>query len=1011
LTLAREHLPPDRQKLVGDERVPASGLYAPLISNDRVIGVLNVQSYERNAYDEIDLTLLAILANQAAAALVNARLYEQAQQEVVERTRTEVALQNALEMLRERIKELTVLTKVSGMLHERNIDSDVLWQTVVNVLPDAFQFSELAGARIRIGDREWTSPNFVDSKWRLQTEIDVPEGPSATMEVAYHTKPLVPSEDIFLTEEHDFLRTLSEMLRIYFERHHAEAASRYNEMLLRRVLETLPVGVWISDQEHNTLRSNPAALSIWGLKKPFETLQTSFLRGWWSSTGRPVLPDEWASERAHRTGNAVLDDEIEIEAFDGKRKVISNSAVPIRDDTGRAIGQIIVNQDITDRKRRERQLAAIAIVADAVRTVETRAQVVPVALERIDTLVNATGTAIIIRSGPDQVPQVEYATGEFSPLTGARITSNTSVCHTVMAKGQPVVIQDARSYREELWKPYIHVTEAAVCVPLRVQGEVTGVMVVGQNRRIDPDGVYLVSALADIVAGAAHRATLYAQVQSQAQRLARVMETAPSGIFVLDSEMRIVLQNERALRYLELMKSVSPENRITHLAGIPIGEFLAHRDANAPAHEIEISTPEHRIFEVDAGPVASGGDSTETEWVILLRDVTREREIQQRIQQHDRLAAIGQLAAGIAHDFNNIAAVIVLYSQLLQRSENLTEGEQKRISVIREQAQHASYLIRQILDFSRQSVLERRPLDLADFVRNVSVLLSHTLPETIHIVNEVVDPGEYIVAADATRLQQVAMNLAFNGRDAMPQGGTLTIRLGRVRVRPGTTPLPEMQPGLWFWLSFEDTGTGIPSEHLPRIFDPFFSTKGPGKGTGLGLAQVYGIVRQHDGYVGVSSQVGKGTTITVYLPAWHEASAAVEEDVSSLVAEPHGRGEIILVVEDSPPAREATQAILEMQGYRVLAAANGEEGLEIFRKYGSAIDLVLSDLVMPVMGGIELYRTLQASHTDLRFMIMTGYPLEDGGKELLEQGIVAWIQKPFSIAELTRKVNSVLHRS
>jgi CheY-like chemotaxis protein len=302
-------------------------------------------------------------------------------------------------------------------------------------------------------------------------------------------------------------------------------------------------------------------------------------------------------------------------------------------------------------------------------------------------------------------------------------------------------------------------------------------------------------------------------------------------------------------------------------------------------------------------------------------------------------------------------------------------------------------------------------LDLIEFIQNVSDLLSHTLPETIQVSHEVADAGELIVAVDATRLQQVVMNLAVNARDAMPQGGTLRIRLGRVHVRPGATPLPEMQPGAWIWLSIEDSGSGIPAELLSRIFDPFFSTKGPGKGTGLGLAQVYGIVRQHDGYVGVSSQLEKGSTFTIYLPAWNEV-VAVKPDLldSSAEIEPHAHGEIILLVEDSPPAREATQAILEMQGYRVLVAANGEEGLKTYRKYGSAIDLVLSDLVMPAMGGVELYRTLQREHAGLRFVIMTGYPLEDGGKELLEEGIVAWIQKPFSITELTRKVNNVLRR-
>lgn len=350
-----------------------------------------------------------------------------------------------------------------------------------------------------------------------------------------------------------------------------------------------------------------------------------------------------------------------------------------------------------------------------------------------------------------------------------------------------------------------------------------------------------------------------------------------------------------------------------------------------------------------------------------------------------------------------------LYTQMIQRNTNLNQDEHKRLAVILDQAAQASHLVRQILDFSRKSVMERRPMDLVDSLEEMVALWKHTLPENIRIDLQREEQGDYVVNADATRLQQVLMNLVVNARDAMEHGGELRIALSHLHLEAGeAAALPEMEPGAWVAVAVRDTGCGIAAEHLARIFDPFFTTKGSGKGTGLGLAQVYGIVRQHEGVIGVQSQVGQGTTFTVYLPLADQPALALEPEgvlVTEILAPHH---QTILLVEDNVAVREATRVILEAQGYRVLEAENGRQAMDLFQAHPGEIALVLSDLVMPEMGGVEFYRLLRHTDTDVKMMIMTGYPLEDGGRQLLEEGIVAWLHKPFSFHELAEKVRRTL---
>jgi two-component system cell cycle sensor histidine kinase/response regulator CckA len=399
----------------------------------------------------------------------------------------------------------------------------------------------------------------------------------------------------------------------------------------------------------------------------------------------------------------------------------------------------------------------------------------------------------------------------------------------------------------------------------------------------------------------------------------------------------------------------------------------------------------------------------EQAWTLL-------EDYEARVHQLDRLAAIGQLTGGIAHDFGNFLTANIFHMELLLDDPRLPPELAPTVETILSGARRTAQLVRQILDFSRRTTLRTQPVDLVAFVDEVTTILRRTLPENIQLVVDV-SPDEHVASIDPARIEQVMMNLALNARDAMPDGGELRISLSRVATHPGESPLvsdisltvPPMETtgGSWVCLSISDTGTGMAEDVRARIFEPFFTTKGE-EGTGLGLAQVYGIVRQHDGHIGVETEVGQGTTFQVYLPACDTK----EESLRGVPAAPRGRGETILFAEDEKKVREAGRAILELLNYRVLTARNGREALEMYQaacaEGSTGIDLVITDLVMPEMGGEMLIQELRKLNPRVKVLVITGYSSAAGIEMSEEIKRLGTIQKPFEVVALAEAIRQAL---
>ncbi|MBI4877930.1 MAG: response regulator [Acidobacteria bacterium] len=386
------------------------------------------------------------------------------------------------------------------------------------------------------------------------------------------------------------------------------------------------------------------------------------------------------------------------------------------------------------------------------------------------------------------------------------------------------------------------------------------------------------------------------------------------------------------------------------------------------------------------------------------QDITERKRLEDQLLQAQKLESVGRLAGGVAHDFNNLLTVINGYSELAISRLGPAHPLRNSLEQIRAAGERAAGLTRQLLAFSRRQVLQPRVLDLNDVIVNVEKLIRRLIGEDVEL-RLLLGRSPGSVRADPGQVEQVIMNLAVNSRDAMPEGGTLTLETAGVRLPDESGKTPDLPPGSYVTLTVRDTGVGMDEQTRSHIFEPFFTTKEAGKGTGLGLATVYGIVRQSGGDVSVESAPGKGAAFTVYLPCTGEGAEVLR---AAGTAPPQTGRETVLLVEDEPGVRELVREMLSVLGYTTLEAACGEDALRLFLERGTGIQLLLTDVIMPGMSGRELARRVCAIRPGLKVLFMSGYP--DGA--IVQHGApdlgVHLIQKPISLAELGRQVRSAL---
>jgi PAS domain S-box-containing protein len=835
------------------------------------------------------------------------------------------------------------------------------------------------------------------------------------------------------------------------ERRRAEEAMQIQRGELQVILDSVPALILYKDRENRFIRVNRTCAEMLGRpmeeiegQSCFEIFPTDQAEAFWRD-------DKEVIASGHAKRNIIEP----VETAEGTRWVQTDK-IPYRNEEGNVIGVIGFATDITERKRAEealelrvKQLAALSQASQAVTASLELDQVLAEIVSLASEVVGSDYTSVVLvdeaghlgesADNVPGVPAIEYRIRDEGLTRWIVRSRQAAIIDEIGEDG--AMTPDLGEGASRFANPPIVAAglKSLAGLPLMVKDRLLGVLYLHSLRAHAFQGqLPLLTAFANQAAIAVENARLYESVQRELaervraeegqrkalaealqathalreseERYRAIFEQAADSIVLIDAETGALVEfNDRAHESLGYTREEFEKLKIPDFEIVESAEEVAKHietviKEGADTFETKQGTKSGEVRDVLISVRAisvHGRNLVQGIW----RDITERRHLEEQVRQQERMAAVGQLAGGIAHDFNNFLTTIMLYAQILLRKPHLPPDLMPSIEVILDESQRAAQLVRQILDFSRRSLMEARPIDLTSSIQESMDILRRTLPENIRLILEV-GPEEYVVNADSTRLQQVVMNLALNARDAMPEGGELRIGLSRIAVRPEEAPpVAEMSTGDWVCLAVSDTGIGMTEEVRSHLFEPFFTTKEPGKGTGLGLAQVYGIVKQHEGCIGVDTDARQGTTLRIYLPAYREERVQeVSEEASAL---PEGKGEVILLAEDEEGVREAGREMLESLGYQVLTAADGRKALEVY-KSAERVDLVLTDLVMPEMGGRELIQRLKKTEPQLRALVITGYALTESLRELKEAGILDVVQKPLEVNALAEAVHRAL---
>lgn len=807
------------------------------------------------------------------------------------------------------------------------------------------------------------------------------------------------------------------------QRQQVEEALRTERNLLRTLLDALPYYGYIKDRESRFVVANKAIAQMMGVANPEALIgKTDF-----DFYPQEVAAQYYAAEQALiQSGQAINNQEEIIVNRADSTGWMSTTKVPWYDNQGQIVGLVGVGRDITERKRSQEELqrrnreltvlnqinAATLASLNAEAILDTACHELAMAFDlprAAAFFYNETKTEARLVAEYHHHKQV----GRLPHVIG---TASSAVLQHLMVFQSPQVIVNAPS-DPRLANVHALLRDlgmiSVLILPVIVADNVIGSLALGATkvRHFSAQEVNFAWTVADQVAGGLARVRL----NQLHQRLSAAIEQATDTIVITDATGAIIYVNpafEKVTGYSRaealgqnprVLKSGYQNNGFYSQlwATISAGEVWSGRFINK-RKDGSLFTEEATITPVrdDHGVIVN--------FVAVKKDVTEKLQLEDQLLQSQKMEAIGQLAAGVAHDFNNLLTIIIGYGEsLLARRLGEQDPARKDVERIKRAGERASALTRQLLAFSRKQPLQLQKLNLNTVMTDLEKMLHRLIGENIAVLT-VPAPDLAWVLADAGQMEQVLLNLAVNARDAMPRGGELIFETANV-VLDETYALQhaEVIPGPYVMVAVSDTGIGMDNETLSHIFEPFFTTKEQGKGTGLGLAMVFGIVKQSGGHIWVSSEPGKGTCFKIYLPQMREGNESVE--IGSDPEELIGGTETILVVEDETAVREMICDILKESGYNILDAVNGPEALQLARGYNAPIHLLLTDMIMPGdLTGHELATEITELHPETKLLYMSGYT--DNAiiyHEIVDKGI-AFLAKPFRPSKLAQKVREAL---
>ena len=672
-------------------------------------------------------------------------------------------------------------------------------------------------------------------------------------------------------------------------------------------------------------------------------------------------------------------------ARDGTRRPIDDSAAPIRDAGGALLGVVLIFRDVTERYAAEEALRASEGRLRAFFDASTVA------------IVEISPDARCLRANAAFFHMFGYAPEDLPGRTVADVVFPEDRAEVLaqygrVGHGETASYEADRRYR-------------------RKDGSVLWARVSVVAAR-DASGRPAVATA--VIVDLTERKRAEDALRASEERFRLLVESVREyAIFMTDPGGTVVMWNpgaERTYGYpaaeavgLHLSRFHAPDDE-----GEPAENSLA-RAAAAGTHEAQgwRARKDGTRFWAEVTTTAlrhADGAGPPRGFVIVARDLTERRKLEDQFRQAQKLEAVGRLAGGVAHDFNNILTVINGYGDILLTALPPGDPHRDALAAIRDAGERAAGLTSQLLAFSRKAIVEPKVIDLNDVVEQLARLMRRLVGEDVLLATALA-PGLHSVKADVTQLEQIVLNLAVNARDAMPTGGRLTIETRNLRVDEDASAYPDLPPGDYVQLAVSDTGVGMTDEVKARIFEPFFTTKEQGKGTGLGLAMVYGAVKTHGGHVSVYSELGVGSAFKIMLPATDEPRSGSRAGVARLA--PRG-AETVLLAEDDDTVRRFTKFALEAQGYAVLEGANGAEAVRLAADHPGPIHLLVTDVVMPGMGGRELAETLRATNPALKVLYVSGYTDDAVVRHGIVEATDAFLQKPFTPLALARKVRAVL---
>ena len=777
-----------------------------------------------------------------------------------------------------------------------------------------------------------------------------------------------------------------------------------------QIIENAPEAISIVDPERRILRINGEFTRLFGFK-PAEALGKQL--------DQLIVPPDRYTETAWISESVKTENKISLETCRQRKDgslievLLSTARIMLH---GEFVGAYASYRDITEQKRAEQLNAALYAIAARSQSAEDLQQFFAAIHNILGQLMNARNFYISLYDPQSQLLSFPYFVDEEDPTPSPKPLGR-GLTEYVLRSGEPLLATPA-VFDDLVRRGEVELIGAAsldwLGVPLKSGTTCIGALVVqsySENARFgERDREILKFVSQQLAAAIEHKRYEEALRRSEARSRSLILSAA-FGICRCTLSGRFLDVNPALITMLgyESVEDLLKLNARTDVFTYPQGlERLIEdyrRTGSLSGVEVQWKRKDGRAIIVRlSGCAAIMTDEPEEVLELIAEDITDRRQLEEQLRQAQKMDAVGRLAGGVAHDFNNLLMVINGYTEVLL--EQLEKGEMhSKVQSIQQAADRAATLTRQLLAFSRKQLLELKVVDVNRVIGDMERLLRPLIGENIELVTHL-SPDTGHTRADAGQLEQVVMNLVVNAKDAMPEGGKLTVQSSDVTVRQNFREHRFIQPGRYAVISVSDSGLGMDKDTQSRIFEPFFTTKEKGKGTGLGLSTVYGIVKQSNGYVFVQSEVGAGTTFYVYLPRVEDAA---EELTPALPAQSEAGGcETVLLVEDEESVRELVRLTLVSRGYKVLEAENGECGLQLAESFKERIDILITDVVMPGIGGRELAKKLLELRPGISVLFLSGYTEDSVITPGAPAGATAFLQKPFTLQNLAKKVREVL---